>query len=222
MISFVDTNIPIAYVFSIDPHNKRAIKIYKTYDKIYWSKRVYDEFNNRCNEKLENLLEFYDDFVFNLDNWPEMFISKYDLIKYLKNQNYDYKKSKDVENSFDPVLDIYIQSFSYIDVENMKEGLNLFINDLNSSIYSKIKECETLLVCTPPRKKFYKKLFKLLLEEGIHRSDACIVLDAHDYNLKSDEKIDFITFDKDFFNGVCNIKEFSFNKIKGKNNYPTT
>ena len=66
MDSFVDTNIPIAYVFSIDPHNKRAISVYENYDNIFWSNKVYMEFSDRCFEKLNNLLEFYQTFEFDL------------------------------------------------------------------------------------------------------------------------------------------------------------
>ena len=47
MDSFLDTNIPLAYVFSIEPMNTIAKKIFQHYDKTFWSDNVRIEFNHR-------------------------------------------------------------------------------------------------------------------------------------------------------------------------------
>ena len=47
MDSFLDTNISLAYVFSIEPKNTNAKKIFKLYDKYFWSKNVRQEFEHR-------------------------------------------------------------------------------------------------------------------------------------------------------------------------------
>lgn len=211
MDSFVDTNIPIAYVFSIDPHNKRAISVYENYDNIFWSNKVYMEFSDRCFEKLNNLLEFYQTFEFDLKKWPNMLISKKDMINYVKNKRYDIKTVNDIVGSFDPFLGVYVQSYSFIVIDSLLEGIHNFIGDLNSNVYSKIEDCENLLICVPNRKKMYNKLFQSLKKLGVHESDANIVLDAHDFGL--DNPLDFVTFDKDFYNGVINM-ELSFNNVR--------
>ena len=38
---------------------------------------------------------------------------------------------------------------------------------------------------------------------------------------KNNDKLDFITFDSNFYNGINQIKEFSFNKIKCKDDFNT-
>ena len=40
MNSFVDTNVSIAYIFSIDPLNNKSMSVFREYDDIYWSKLV--------------------------------------------------------------------------------------------------------------------------------------------------------------------------------------
>ncbi len=217
MDSFVDTNIPIAYVFSIDPHNKKSEFIFDNYDAIYWSKNVYDEFSLRCDEKLCNLIEFYEDFEYDLENWPKEVVRKKDMIKYLNGKNYeDEKFYKDIKSSFDPILDRYVESIDFVNVEVMLNGIHLFIDDLKANIYNKIDNCEITCKCTPYRKNKYGSLYNALLKKpNVHESDVIIVLDAHDYNLGLKEKIDFITFDKGFYNAVFQFREFSFNKILG-------
>ncbi|MBR0472952.1 MAG: hypothetical protein IJI98_09685 [Methanosphaera sp.] len=54
---------------------------------------------------------------------------------------------------------------------------------------------------------------------NVHSPDDEIVLDAHDFNLRNNIHLDFITFDKDCYEGVSKIKEFQFNKVKGKDDY---
>ncbi|WP_407421014.1 hypothetical protein [Methanobrevibacter sp.] len=54
---------------------------------------------------------------------------------------------------------------------------------------------------------------------NVHAPDDDIVLDAHDFNLKNDFPLDFITFDEDFYGGVSKIDDFQFNKVKGKYDY---
>ena len=40
MNSFVDTNVSIAFIFSIDPLNNKSMAVFREYDNIYWSKIV--------------------------------------------------------------------------------------------------------------------------------------------------------------------------------------
>ncbi len=45
MNSFIDTNVAIAYIFSIDPLNIKSMSVFREYDDIYWSKLVKRECN---------------------------------------------------------------------------------------------------------------------------------------------------------------------------------
>ena len=58
MECFLDTNIPLAYVFSIEPNHKKANYIFNEYDKLFWSKLVLNEFNNRFNIKYQHISYF--------------------------------------------------------------------------------------------------------------------------------------------------------------------
>ena len=72
---------------------------------------------------------------------------------------------------------------------------------------------------TDARVKKYLNLKNKLNSLNVHSPDDDIVLDAHDFNLKRDFPLDFITFDVDFYEWVSKIKEFKFNKVKGKYDY---
>ena len=61
MDSFLDTNVPLAYVFSIEPKNTIAKKIFKLYDKYFWSNNVRQEFEHRFNQKHTTLFSFFND-----------------------------------------------------------------------------------------------------------------------------------------------------------------
>ncbi len=72
---------------------------------------------------------------------------------------------------------------------------------------------------TNNRVEKYIDLKKKLNSLNVHHPDDDIILDAHDFNLKKDFLLDFITFDEDCYNGVSQIDEFQFNKVKGKYDY---
>ena len=44
MNSFVDTNVPIGFMFSIDPLNNKSISAFREYDNIFWSNCVKKEY----------------------------------------------------------------------------------------------------------------------------------------------------------------------------------
>lgn len=43
MNSFVDTNVAISYIFSIDPLNNKSMAVFREYDDIFWSNLVKSE-----------------------------------------------------------------------------------------------------------------------------------------------------------------------------------
>ena len=47
---------------------------------------------------------------------------------------------------------------------------------------------------------------KKLKEMDVHHPDDEIILDAHDHNLRINDKLDFITFDNGFYNRILKIK----------------
>ena len=61
MNSFVDTNVSIAYIFSIDPLNNKSMAVFREYDNIYWSKLVKKEYKKVFKNKRKILVKFYKD-----------------------------------------------------------------------------------------------------------------------------------------------------------------
>ena len=61
MNSFVDTNVAIAYIFSIDPLNNKSMAVFREYDNIYWSKLVKKEYKKVFKNKRKILVKFYKD-----------------------------------------------------------------------------------------------------------------------------------------------------------------
>ena len=72
---------------------------------------------------------------------------------------------------------------------------------------------------TENRTEKYLDLKNKLKSLNIHSPDDGIILDAHDFILRNDILLDFITFDKDCYEGVSKINEFQFNKVKGREDY---
>ena len=78
---------------------------------------------------------------------------------------------------------------------------------------------ENMVNITEKRRKKYNVIKKELEKYNVHKKDIEIVLDAHDFNLQTQKKLDFITFDEDLFKGVLKIEKFSFKNIKGRNDF---
>ena len=67
MNSFVDTNVSIAYIFSIDPLNNKSMVVFSEYDNIYLSKLVKNECKKVFKNKRKILVKFYKDLANDLE-----------------------------------------------------------------------------------------------------------------------------------------------------------
>lgn len=218
MNSFVDTNVSIAYIFSIDPLNNKSISVFGEYDDIYWSKLVKSEFKDVFKSKRKILVNFYKDLVNDLK--PEDFLDFEfnDLKKYVL-RNYPKGKRRDqILSSLQKFWDNYVNE-RVPTYNSFIQAVQICLNDLRTLSYSKKSQGEQNMVLTDARVKKYINLKKKLNSLKVHPPDDDIVLNAHDFNLKKDFPLDFITFDGDFYEGVSQIQDFQFNKVKGKKDY---
>ncbi len=55
------------HVFSIEPKNTIAKKIFKLYDKYFWSNNVRQEFEHRFDQKQTTLSSFFNDLKHNVE-----------------------------------------------------------------------------------------------------------------------------------------------------------
>ena len=99
------------------------------------------------------------------------------------------------------------------------QNIQICLNDLRKLVYSRKSQWEQNTLLTDDRVKKYINLKNKLNSLKVHSPDDDIVLDAHDFNLKKEFLLDFITFDENFYDGVSKIKEFKFNNVKGKYDY---
>ncbi|WP_405289734.1 hypothetical protein [Methanobrevibacter sp.] len=218
MNSFVDTNVSIAYIFSIDPLNNKSMSVFREYDDIYWSKLVKDECKKVFKSKRKILVNFYKDLANDLK--PEDFHDfKFgDLKKYVMRNFPDGKRRDQILSSLRKFWDNYVNE-RFPSYNSFIQAVQICLNDLRNLVYSRKSQWEQNTVLTDERVKKYINLKKKLNSLKVHPPDDDIALDAHDFNLKKDFPLDFITFDEGCFEGVSKIKEFKFNNVKGKYDY---
>lgn len=218
MNSFVDTNVSIAYIFSIDPLNNKSMAVFREYDDIYWSKLVKSECKDVFKSKRKILVNFYKDLANDIK--PEDFNNfKFnDLKKYVKINYPDGKRRDQILSSLQKFWDKYVNE-RFPTYNSFIQAVQNCLNDLRNLVYSRKSQWEQDLLLTCARVEKYSNLKKKLNSLKVHSPDDDIVLDAHDFNLKKDFPLDFITFDGDFYEGVSKIKNFQFNNVKGKYDY---
>lgn len=216
MDTFLDTNVPIAYLFLFEPSNSYSEKIFEEYDDIYWSSNVINEFNNRVSEKQEYILEFYYDLDIYLNEISEL-INIGMIFSYLKNNDYG-KKENDIKSSFKYFWNSYFPYEEYIPISHMKEALKDFRRELSNKLHQRRNFINSYLILPQERTYSYFNIKKNLKNLDLHNSDIEIILDGHDVGLNLDNPLDFITFDKLCGKGA-NMESLSFNKVKTHKDY---
>ena len=225
--SFVDTNVPIAYVFLIGPKNSIAEKILsEEYDNVFCSENVLIEFDDRTLEKRMNLMSFYDKFTLHLSIKNTNKISYSYMLNFADNEEYgDVKEKEDVIESISMFWNHYHPHESIMPKVLMIEYINQLRNELEFGVCDWINFCKEKLINIDEgiheRINQYKNpndLFDKLYSCGMHDEDIEISLDAHDYSLTLNCQMDFVTFDKKCFK--CVSKEnLCFNEIRCYKDY---
>lgn len=218
MNSFVDTNVAISYMFSIDPLNNKSMAVFREYDDIFWSNLVKSECRIVFKNKKKILVKFYKDLADDIK--PENFqdFQFEDLKKYVLNNYPNGKKRDQILSSLKKFWDSYVNQ-RFPSYNSFIKAIKNCLSDLKNLVYSRKRQWEQNIQLTDTRVKKYINLKNKLNFLKVHHPDDDIILDAHDFNLKKDFLFDFITFDEDFYNAISKIKEFKFNKIKGKYDY---
>lgn len=108
MNSFVDTNVSIAYIFSIDPLNNKSMAVFGEDGGIYWSKLVKSECKNVFKSKRKILVNFFKDLANDLK--PEDFNDfKYGDLENQVMRNYPEGKRRDqILSSLQKFWDNYV------------------------------------------------------------------------------------------------------------------
>ena len=216
--AFVDTNLPIAYLYHINSLYYKSKIAYDEYDELFWSHYVETEFNRRNPEKYTHLSGFYHDLQKYLGNPDKEFYSLLDLNNFAKN-NYHGKGLNDVKGSINPFWSKYLGIQSKIPFNKMQDAINTCLNDLSILYGVNESKLKKIMHSTPIRTKKYSQIDSLLKLNGVSDKDRPVVLDGHDFAWKSSDPIDFITFDNECCNGAKQVKILSFNSIRGSKDF---
>ena len=207
MNSFVDTNVSIAYIFSIDPLNNKSMAVFREYNDIYWSKLVKGECKKVFKNKRKILVKFYKDLANDIK--PDDFHDfKFNNLKKYVIKNYSKGKKRDqILSSLEKFWDNYVGE-QFPTYTSFNQAIQSCLGDLKRFVYSRKNQWEQNILLTYDRVKKYLALKRKLNSLKVHSPDDEIVLDAHDFNLRKDFLLDFITFDGDCYNGVSQIQKF--------------
>ena len=214
MDSFLDTNVPLAYVFSIEPKNTIAKKIFKLYDKYFWSNNVRQEFEHRFNQKQTTLSSFFNELQHNVEKSNTAYFTKREMMQFADDWDYDSEKQqKDIIQAAKNFWKIYLPYTSRPEKMELENKLREFLMDLNSRTYQKANNVPNLFDQEIVRTKKYPKIFAKFAKFKMGECDKEIILDAHDFGIN--HPIDFITFD-DECNKGASIEGLSFNNVLGR------
>lgn len=214
MNSFVDTNVSIAYVFLIDPLNNKSINFFRRYNSIFWSNLVKKEFNKVFVSKKEVLVKFYKKLLKDLKEGKVLNLTLNDLKRYVIQENYPKNDHNQIKGSLSSFWHRYVNE-KFPSVNCLENAINLCLRDLRIRSYRRKIDLENIFQLTNKRYDKYSNLNNKLRRNGVHPPDNEIILDAHDYNLKTSFDLDFVTFDKKCCKGA-KLSDFSFNEVKYK------
>ena len=216
--AFFDTNLPIAFVFHVDSFHHKSKEAFKSYSTVYWSDFVKKEFNNRYEEKFDNVSQFFQDFQLELE-FPEKELYSFNDLTTFARRNFSGRVMEDAERSIIPFWKKYIGIESQVPFFQMRQDVDECLNDLLINTSIRKTQVLNIMQLTPQRRKSYSNIESLLKNQGVKGADRTVILDGHDFACFSSEPIDFVTFDGDCYDGACNVGILCFDSIKGKNNF---
>jgi hypothetical protein len=212
--AFFDTNLPIAFVFQINSLHDKSKKAFNDYSKVYWSYFVKKEYERRYNEKLDNLLNFFQDFKFELENPTREFYTVDDMLNYAK--RYGGKSKKDFSSSLYSFWNKYSGMETHLPFSSLKNNVSDCLNDLSINTEINGLNLERIMQLAPQRTKSYSNIDAMLKNHGVKDADRNVILDGHDFACFSSDPVDFVSFDERCYYGARNVEILCFDSIKGK------
>lgn len=134
MNCFADTNVSIAYIFSIDPLNNKSMAIFREYDNIFWSKLVKRECKKVFKNKRKILVKFFKDLANDLK--PDDFhdFKFMDLKKYVMRNYSEVKKREQISSSLRKFWDQYVTE-QFPTYNSFQQSIQNCLNDLRNLVY---------------------------------------------------------------------------------------
>ncbi|RAP51855.1 MAG: hypothetical protein BZ137_09575 [Methanosphaera sp. rholeuAM130] len=212
-ISFIDTNVSIAYVFSFDPFNDSSNIIFEEYDVITWSNLVKKEFKKVFKRKQKEIIDLFS-FLFGFVEKSNMeFFNNHDLIRTGINDELFKDNYADIKTA----IHFFWQKYSFGDLvlkNDLLNAINSYLHDFNIESFNRRHNWLNNVNLSKKRVDGYENINHKLLALGVHEPDNQIILDAHDYNMDLKKTVDFITFDRLCYESVLSVNELMFNNVK--------
>lgn len=205
---FLDTNVLIGNVFSIDPLHEYSINLLIRDANFYYSGHVKKEFIKKFKEKRRIYDSFFNELKFyveNLENNPHINDYCVDIEVLYKFINFfNNSKSFDKQNMI-KAINIFWRDSNLEDHPSINKiilSLSKFIYEFKQSYIIKKKEMCNFLIEVPNFKKNYSNIKQIILDNNLscHSEDFKIMIDAHEFACSNSSLIlNFITADKHFY-----------------------
>ena len=215
MNSFLDSNVVLGYIFSIDPLFEQSRKYIFNSKTNYYSNNVKNEVNTVFSRKsfeftnflikLNRIMDEFDDVSFMSIVEFHRFIENFDDIGNFQVYNMHIALEK-LWNFFD---------FSENqEVFMIKSKLNNFLRNFNNLNYTRKNYILGKLTLISNHKNKDKSILEIIKKENlrdelIHDSDEEILFDAHEFSKNNkDLELKFVTADQKFFEAITILKKY--------------
>lgn len=213
---FLDTNVIIGFIFSLDPLNKVSNKLNLNKNVLYYSFHVKKEVNKIFNVKNYSYLQFLTKIEKEIDKYPDSnIISRETILEQIR--KYDDIKSlnkKGMREAFETIwIDLGFTENQEVYVVKIK--LREFINEFESKTFmNKNNICDKLKYIAKHQQKYNELneiIDKLDIKRYLHDEDKNILFDVHEFCEENPQiKMYFVSWDKNFINAISKLK----NEIK--------
>ena len=207
---FLDTNVLIADIFSLDPLHKYSIKFFLGDGKYYFSENVRIECEDIFQRKLNDYYNFFSELYFQFNSNAKKYVSHFigeDMVNveilhhFVNNINHSEFSKKDMHR----VLNTFIKDVNldyHEPINKINSILSEFLHELQFKSRESKDELLNNLFKIPVHKNYYHSIEAVILNNSlpIHSKDKKILLDAHEFSCNNqDISLFFVTGDEDFY-----------------------
>ncbi len=204
---FTDTNLPIGYAIPYDKWHDCSVKlIQKPSYTIYWSNLVEEEYGIKLGSIIDDIEIFSNEVKEILKNNEKDFSSYSEFEKFLLKRTKGCNLDKDKKIKL--IEDFWIKNNI---IEGISEDIcikfDAFRKDLQNIFYERDMDLKDILILHDCGVDNYLRYYKYAVElndNGIHKPDCKIVVDAHDCGLIHDNLI-FMSNDNKLLEPISKI-----------------
>jgi len=212
----LDTNIIITYLFEIEPNHILVKEFAKdSHNQMYYTEHIKEEINKVIDNKINFITTFLYDCISILNNYSDEFINLeiFTSIIIKNNKQYLYRNKKVYKKvKKDIIKSIWKRNNFYnVDIFQLRKVILEYVINLKRSTLIYKNNFLQKLILIPKHNESYKKVTSILTKNNIHKEDMMIILDLCEYYDLKNNKLIFISFDKELIKALKKC-EFDFLK----------